>query len=126
MGRNRHKRKQRHQPSSPRQIDLEEAIAMQPAMTASKQPQKLLEPVLLTVHQVGQLLNLSRSTVDRLAAAGKLPGHMKIGGQVRYHLPTLLAWLQDQAAENSEGLGESDPKPSDPGGGGLVRPAPGP
>lgn len=109
MSRNRHKKKQHHQPSLPRQIDLEEAIAMQPAITAPEQPQQPLEPVLLTVHQVGQLLNLSRSTVDRLAAAGKLPGHMKIGGQIRYHLPTLLAWLQDQAAENSEGSGS---KPS--------------
>lgn len=99
MGRNRNKRKPRNQQPLPRQIDLEEAIAMQPAITAPEKPQERLEPVLLTVPQVVQLLNLSRSTVDRLAAAGKLPGHLKIGGQVRYHLPTLSAWLQGTAQQ---------------------------
>ena len=99
MGRNRHKRKLRDQQPLPRQIELEEAIAMQTPPKASGKSQDRLEPVLLTVPQVAQLLNLSRSTVDRLAATGKLPGHMKIGGQVRYYLPTLSAWLKDQASK---------------------------
>jgi excisionase family DNA binding protein len=50
-------------------------------------------PWLLTVAQVCQLLNLSRSTVDRLAKRGELPGRLKLGGQVRYDAGTLRTWI---------------------------------
>ena len=49
--------------------------------------------LLLASGEVCRMLNLSRSTVDRLVKAGKLPGRIKIGGQVRFHRPTLEAWL---------------------------------
>jgi len=51
-------------------------------------------PLLLTIAQVGALLNLSRSTLDRMA--DQIPGRIKIGGQVRYHRSTLEDWLLQQ------------------------------
>jgi excisionase family DNA binding protein len=51
------------------------------------------EPLLLTISQVGALLNLSRSTLHRLAKDDQIPGRIKIGGQVRYHRSTLEHWL---------------------------------
>ena len=54
------------------------------------------DPWLLSVAQVCRLLNLSRSTVDRMARRGELPGRMKLGGQVRYDAGTLRTWLDEQ------------------------------
>lgn len=64
-----------------------------------KEPEITLEPesLLLTVPQVCKLLNVSRSTVDRMAERGEIPGRMKLGGQVRYHRPTLQTWLEKKA-----------------------------
>ena len=75
------------------------------------QPQKVLSPVaenlpaaddllLLTVPQVCKLLNLSRSTLDRMAKEGLVSGRLKIGGQVRYHRPTLETWLLEQLSSS--------------------------
>jgi len=51
------------------------------------------QALLLTLPQVCHLLNLSRSTLDRMAKDNLIPGRLKIGGQIRYHRPTLDTWL---------------------------------
>jgi excisionase family DNA binding protein len=51
------------------------------------------DPLLLSIPQVCNLLNLSRSTIDRMAKSESIPGRIKIGGQIRYHRPTLETWL---------------------------------
>jgi len=53
-------------------------------------------PVMLTIEQLGQWLNLSRSTIHRLDKSGKLPGRVLIGRQVRYHRPDIELWIQEQ------------------------------
>lgn len=50
-------------------------------------------PLLLTMAGLSQLLNLSRSTLYRMAKAGNLPGRVVVGSRVRYHRPTIEAWL---------------------------------
>lgn len=56
--------------------------------------ERLSQSLMIPVVEVAQLLNVSRSTVDRMAERGEIPGRMKLGGQVRYHRPTLEAWLE--------------------------------
>ena len=50
--------------------------------------------LLLTVADLCLLLNVSRSTVNRMERAGTLPGRIEIGGAVRYHRETVEAWLK--------------------------------
>ena len=52
--------------------------------------------LLLTVPQVCQLLSISRATFYRLEQAGKIPGRVRLMGNIRYHRPTLEAWLVAQ------------------------------
>jgi excisionase family DNA binding protein len=70
------------------------------AITASAPPPAApvptADPLLLTIADVCALLNVSRSTIDRLDKSGKLPGRVKLGGQVRYHRETLEQWLKQQ------------------------------
>ena len=54
------------------------------------------DALLLTIPQTCSLLNLSRSTLDRMAKINAIPGRIKIGGQIRYHRPTLETWLVTQ------------------------------
>jgi excisionase family DNA binding protein len=63
--------------------------------------------LLLTVAQVCQLLSISRATLYRLEQAGKIPGRVQLMGHVRYHRPTLEAWLVAQV----KATGVSDEKP---------------
>jgi excisionase family DNA binding protein len=63
--------------------------------------------LLLTVPQVCQLLSISRATFYRLEEAGKLPGRVQLMGNVRYHRPTIEAWLIAQV----KATGGGDEKP---------------
>lgn len=47
---------------------------------------------LLDVQEVARRLNLSRTTVRRLAAKGEIPG-LRIGGSWRFEELALEAWL---------------------------------
>lgn len=47
-----------------------------------------------TVPELAEALRVSRSTIDRL----KLPGRVRIGGQVRYLRSAIVAWLESQAS----------------------------
>lgn len=53
--------------------------------------------LLLTVADLCALLQISRSTLFRMEKAGKVPGRLSLGGQVRYHRETVEAWLRSQA-----------------------------
>ncbi|CAH2031260.1 helix-turn-helix transcriptional regulator [Trichlorobacter ammonificans] len=50
--------------------------------------------LLLTVNDLCGLLNLSRSTINRMERNGTLPGRVELGGAVRYHRETVEAWLR--------------------------------
>lgn len=63
--------------------------------------------LLLTVPQVCQLLSISRATFYRLEQAGMIPGRVQLMGNIRYHRPTLEAWLIAQV----KATGGGDEKP---------------
>jgi excisionase family DNA binding protein len=43
---------------------------------------------------VAKLLSVSVRQVERLTAQGKIPGARKVGNSRRYHLKSVLAWLE--------------------------------
>ena len=85
----------------------EQVPAPTPAPTishASPQPSKpandtISVPVLLTITQLGQWLNLSRSTLHRMDKAGQLPGRILLGRQVRYHRPAIESWIKERLTQ---------------------------
>jgi len=62
---------------------------------------RLLDPE-LTLHEAAAVLNLSKATVRRYTDHGKLVCLRTSGGQRRFHLSTLLTFLDRQAAERGE------------------------
>jgi excisionase family DNA binding protein len=58
-------------------------------------------PLLLTISDLCGLLNVSRSTVNRLDKSGELPGRLQLGGQVRYHREVVETWLLKRATMES-------------------------
>jgi excisionase family DNA binding protein len=50
-------------------------------------------PVLLTIREACMYLRVSRSTVDRMLAAGTMPGARKVGGQWRFHRQSIERWV---------------------------------
>ena len=55
-----------------------------------------LQDELISVDEACELVGISRSTLDRAAKSESIPGRVKILGRVRYHRPTLEAWLTAQ------------------------------
>lgn len=55
--------------------------------------------LLLTVADLCALLQISRTTLFRMEKAGKVPGRLSLGGQVRYHRETVETWLRSQLKE---------------------------
>lgn len=51
------------------------------------------------VMELARMLDISRSTIDRMAAQGRIPGRMKAGGQVRFFKPVVDRWIEDQVKE---------------------------
>ncbi len=54
-------------------------------------------PLLLTLAQLCDQLNVSRSTIFRMEKAGKIPGRVNIGGSVRYHRQVTEEWIMEKA-----------------------------
>ncbi len=63
---------------------------------------RLLDPE-LTLHEAAAVLNLSKATVRRYTDQGRLACLRTCGGQRRFRLSTLLAFLDRQAAQRSDG-----------------------
>ncbi len=62
---------------------------------------RLLDPE-LTLHEAAAVLNLSKATVRRYTDRGKLVCLRTDGGQRRFHLSVLLAFLDAQAVARGE------------------------
>jgi predicted DNA-binding transcriptional regulator AlpA len=55
-------------------------------------------PELLTAKQVGWLLSISKRTVFRMLERGELPPPIRVNRKLcRWHLPTLLRYLEEMA-----------------------------
>ena len=53
-------------------------------------------PVLLTLREVAEMLNLSPRTVQRLEKDHGLPGRVELGRTVRYHRGIIEKWLLER------------------------------
>jgi excisionase family DNA binding protein len=62
---------------------------------------RLLDPE-LTLHEAAAVLNLSKATVRRYTDQGRLACLRTCGGQRRFRLSALLAFLDRQAIERAE------------------------
>ena len=71
------------------------AVPPPPSPAIPEPPPADAHPTFYTLQEIADLFRVSRSTVDRLSAAGRLPGKFKIGGQVRYHRETVDKWILD-------------------------------
>jgi excisionase family DNA binding protein len=58
-------------------------------------------PALLTVGEAATALRVSRSKAYELAAAGQLPGLLRVGRSLRVSRRALDAWIDTQAASGA-------------------------
>jgi excisionase family DNA binding protein len=70
------------------------------------------EPMLLSPAECAHLLAISRAKVYDLVEQRLLPGALRIGGSIRIHRPTLLAWLAAEASRCLEDRIEQSPRRS--------------
>ena len=66
---------------------VEAAAAPVPTETAAAS-----DRLLMTIPEVCDYLAISRATLYRL----DLPGRIKVGGQVRFHRPSIDRWILEQ------------------------------
>ena len=59
-----------------------------------RDPESPVTPLLLGAEQVGLMLGISRSTVYRLNAEGRLPRPVHLGRAARWRREELLQWVQ--------------------------------
>lgn len=59
------------------------------------------EPILVSVKEASQLLNLSRSYLYREAQAGNIP-HAKIGSRILFRIIDLDVWIDSQKTKTQE------------------------
>jgi excisionase family DNA binding protein len=86
-------------PTTPRSPDPRRRGGRRPITeTREEIIRRLLDPE-LTLHEAAAVLNLSKATVRRYTDQGKLVCLRTHGGQRRFHLSTLLAFLDRQASE---------------------------
>lgn len=57
----------------------------------------LVERTLIDVAETATILRCRPCTVYAMASRNELPGVVRIGRLVRFHRPTLLAWLESAA-----------------------------
>ena len=55
--------------------------------------QKAIGPLLITVDQVAELLQVSSRTVWRLRSKGDLPAPLRVAGGIRWRLFEIQAWI---------------------------------
>jgi len=55
-------------------------------------------PIILTLEQAAEMLQLSPRTVQRMVSKGKMPGR-RIGGQWRFDREQLREWVRGAAVE---------------------------
>lgn len=54
----------------------------------------IVEPLVVSAKQLGEMLGMSERTIRRLDAGGKLPVPLKIGGSTRWRLDEIRGWLR--------------------------------
>jgi excisionase family DNA binding protein len=60
---------------------------------APPSPAPSVPPLLYSREQLCEVLGISRATLDRLQAAGKLPRPLRLGGQRRWRAEEIRQWI---------------------------------
>lgn len=55
---------------------------------------------LQSAQQIAEFFDADYRTILKLAKEGKIP-YLRIGGNLRFHLPTLQKWIQEQEKKNA-------------------------
>lgn len=71
---------------------------------------QVTEPLLLTVRQAAELLNLSRSVVYQLIGTGELPS-LTIGACRRIPAEALRRWVSERTEAQGQGYAPAGPSP---------------
>ena len=61
-----------------------------------------LQPQLLNIRAVCELVSLSRPTIYRQVVAGKFPQPVKIGRASRWHMDQVAAWIAQLGSKNGD------------------------
>ena len=66
-----------------------------------------LQPQLLNIKAVCELVSLSRPTIYRQVVAGKFPQPVKIGRASRWHMDQVAAWIAQLGSKNGDTEGRA-------------------
>ena len=67
----------------------------------------ILQPQLLNIRAVCELVSLSRPTIYRQVVAGKFPQPVKIGRASRWHMDQVAAWIAQLGSKDGETEGRA-------------------
>ncbi len=75
---------------------------------------------LLDVHQVAELLNISKRTAEYWQASGRLPGFVRMYGHRRWRSDVLTRWIRDgcpalEVCKSTQTEGNACTNSSEPG-----------
>jgi excisionase family DNA binding protein len=84
------------------QIGMTNRLAPGPRGKAVNHQGQATSETVYTVRQMCRLLKVSRSTIDRLAEKGGIPGRFKVGQQIRYWKATVDSWLANLSGTTQE------------------------
>lgn len=62
-----------------------------------------IEPELLRLEEAARVLRIGRSRAYEMAAAGTLPGLIRIGRSLRVSRRSLIRWIDEQTAGGASG-----------------------
>jgi predicted DNA-binding transcriptional regulator AlpA len=69
---------------------------------SKKREYPMVEPLLANASQVAGMLKVSKTTLWRLRATGRLPRPVRIGGSIRWIIADLRAWIEDGCSDLRE------------------------
>jgi prophage regulatory protein len=67
----------------------------------------ILQPQLLNIRAVCELVSLSHPTIYRQVVAGKFPQPVKIGRASRWHMDQVAAWIAQLGSKDGETEGRA-------------------
>jgi len=53
-----------------------------------------VEPLLVNASEVARMLSISKTTLWRLRASGRLPRPIRIGGSIRWKMTEIRSWIE--------------------------------
>jgi excisionase family DNA binding protein len=61
-----------------------------------------VEPLLVNASEVARMLSVSKTTLWRLRASGRLPRPVRIGGSIRWRIAEIRTWIEQGGSDLRE------------------------